>query len=512
MRYLFALLVLVIWPTAASADWHKASSDHFIIYADQSEKDVRMFAEQLEYFHRALELVTGTDLPPPSPSSRVTIFAMGSTRAVQKLFGDGGDDIGGFYNSRASGSVAFVSKVKPRYGRKTDYSMRVLLHEYAHYFQLSNIAFPVPRWFGEGAAEFVSSARFPAKGRVDMGVPDGLRMSWIVYGDKVRVHQILDPDADEVEAGPFYAKSWIMYHYLARGKGREGQLDRYLQALASGMGQLEAAEHAFGDLDQLDRDVRYYRLLRTWDALAARGLEIGKVNIRRLREGEAAIMPWLARSKRGVNKASAREVLLGVQPIASQFPEDPFVLSELVEAEYDAGNDEAAIAAADRALALNPGQVNAYVQKGYALFRIARQADDKEAAYNAAVAPFLALNKIENDHPLPLYYYYQSFLERGVEPPELAVMGLQQALGLAPYDDGLRLTLVRRQIEAQEYDQARLTLAPVAYAPHQSKLVDRAKDVMVALARKPALEPSDLLEMLQGEEDEENTEEEGEEV
>ncbi len=115
--------------------------------------------------------------------------------------------------------------------------------------------------------------------------------------------------------------------------------------------------------------------------------------------------------------------------------------------------------------ALDPNRVNAYVQKGYALFRQASEADDPEVAYKAAVAPFLALNKIENDHPLPLIYYFHSFAERGQRPSDQAVRGLQRATELAPFDLGLRLDLAVYQINAGDLPQARASLLPLAYNP-----------------------------------------------
>jgi tetratricopeptide (TPR) repeat protein len=156
------------------------------------------------------------------------------------------------------------------------------------------------------------------------------------------------------------------------------------------------------------------------------------------------------------------------------------VLTALAEAEYDAGNDAEAIAAADAALALDPAQVNAYVQKGYALFRRAAAAgeDERTAAYRAAIAPFVALNKIENDHPLPLVYFYRSFAERGAEPPDLAVHGLERAAELAPFDLGLRLNLAAQQIEAGNLDAARSNLVPVAYHPHGGGLAGPARQVI----------------------------------
>ena len=191
-------------------------------------------------------------------------------------------------------------------------------------------------------------------------------------------------------------------------------------------------------------------------------------------------------------------MLVQARGVAARYPGDAAVLAALAEAEYDAGNDAEAIAAADAALALDPAQVNAYVQKGYALFRRASDVEGEErvAAYRAAVAPFLALNKIENDHPLPLMFFYRSFAERGTQPPEQAVLGLRRAAELAPFDLGLRLTLATQQMLSGELDEARANLVPVAYNPHGGDMAGGARQVIerIDAGGEPAAE--ELLALL----------------
>lgn len=471
MRFLLALSLLAL-PAAAHADWMEASSPHFVVYADESERDIRKFSEQLERYHAAMGIITGIANETPSPSNRVTVFVVGNEREVQRLFGAGSRNVGGFYLPRAGEPLAFVPKVRSG-GKEIDQSMVVLLHEYAHHFLLSNSTFPSPRWLGEGAAEFFSSARFGADGGVTIGLPNTLRYFEIAYAKDVTVEELLDPDLFEKKHGQafdsFYGKSWALYHYLVFEPARRGQLHNYLQGLAAGKRSREAAEAAFGDLKQLDRELDSYlmrkKILSMVLAPAAVGA-IGTIAVRPLRPGEVAMLPVRMRSRRGVTPEQAKEVVADARAVAAEFKDDPAVLAALSEAEYDAGNDEQAIAAADAAIALDPRQVRAYVEKGYALFREARDASDKEAAYKRAVAPFVALNKFENDHPLPLIYYYRSFAERGVKPTEQAALALRRAADLAPYDLDLRLELAEYEIDAGDYPAARSNLVPVAYDPH----------------------------------------------
>jgi tetratricopeptide (TPR) repeat protein len=189
-----------------------------------------------------------------------------------------------------------------------------------------------------------------------------------------------------------------------------------------------------------------------------------------------------------------------VRAVAARYPDDPGVLAALAEAEYDAGNDQAAITAADRAIASDPSRVNAYVQKGYALFRRAGEApaDKRENAYKAAMRPFEALNKIENDHPLPLIYHYRSFVEQGREPPESARHALEWASQLAPFDDGLAYQAALMQAREGSIALARRGLLALAANPHGGPLAQRSRrlaDSMSALAEGTRWQGAPMLEL-----------------
>lgn len=500
MRKWLLVALLLLAPVPAQADWLEASSAHFVVYADDSERDVRRFAEQLERFHAAMEIVTGLEGVQPSASNRVTVFMLRSQRQIERLAG--GRNIGGFYIPRAGGSVAFVPRVEARSGRP-DPSMIPLLHEYAHHFLLSNSGFPSPRWLSEGGAEFFASAEFASDGGLGIGMPAQHRGPELLLLRNIKAADLVDTDASERRSrgngyNAFYGKSWLLYHYLVFTPERRGQLTGYLRAMADGKSSLQAAEETFGDLDELERDLQRYLDQRTMLSMRFRAeqLEIAPINVRRVSEGDAAMMPVRIRSRRGVTREEALEILADARAIAARFPGDAAVLAALAEAEYDAGNDAEAIAAADGALALDPDQVNAYVQKGFALFRRAREAEDKDAAYRLAIEPFLALNRLENDHPLPLIYYFRSFAERGARPPDQAVLGLERAVELAPFDLGLRLELASHQIQAGELDRVRVNLVPVAYNPHGGSFVEPARRVIERIDAGGEPQPPELLALL----------------
>jgi tetratricopeptide (TPR) repeat protein len=483
MRFLLAIVAAVLLPGTARAEWFEASSAHFVVLADDSERDIRKFSEQLERYHEAMAVITQRNLPSPSPSNRVTVYVVRNAAAVQRLAGTDSRALQGFYLPRAGGSVAYVPRVDVRNGQP-DLSMVVLLHEYAHHFLISNSSFPDPRWVSEGAAEFFAATEFLADGGVKIGMPSVYRYGELAYARDVKAEELIDPALYESRRGKgydaFYGKSWLLYHYLTMEPPRRGQMAAYLRGLREGKPSRAAAEAAFGDLEQLERELQRYMDRRQILSLVFRPdqLEMPQVAVRRLTAGEEAMMPVVIRSKRGVTREQASEIVADARAIAARYPGDAAVLAALAEAEHDAGNDTEAIAAADAALAIDPSRVNAYVQKGYALFTLAPQADDREAAYRAAREPFLALNRIENDHPLPLIYYNRYFAERGVQPPENAAQALVRAAELAPFDFGLRLNLAIQQLHEGLVDEARQNLLPIAYNPHGGPLANGARTVI----------------------------------
>jgi tetratricopeptide (TPR) repeat protein len=508
------MLACFLWSAPTRAEWLAASSDHFVIYADDSERNVRRFSEQLERYHSGMALLFGRAAQPPSPSNRVTVYVVRNERAVGELYGKGGKNVGGFYIPRAGGSLAIVPEVDSAYGLAGD-SMIVLLHEYAHHFLISSSSLQMPRWLSEGAAEFFATSSFGSDGSVTVGRPAQHRALELIYYRDFHVADLLDPD--EYEKRPkrgleaFYGKSWLLYHYLTFDEARKGQLNRYVEMLRQGRRQRDAALEVFGNFAELEKDLNRYLGQRSMGALklSPEVLKIGNIDVRALRPGEAAMMPVQIRSRRGVDEETSKTLLVKAREIAARYPQDPAVLSALAEAEYDAGNDKEAIAAADAALAIDPSQVNAYVQKGYALFRTARDAEDPELAYKQARGVFVALNRRENDHPLPLVYFYKSFVEQGEAPTSLAVSGLIRAVELAPFDLGLRMNLAVALVRLGRQDEARVVLEPVAFDPHGGPLANSARSFLDQLSRNPEWDGANLEAVLANAQDDQPGEDDG---
>jgi tetratricopeptide (TPR) repeat protein len=220
----------------------------------------------------------------------------------------------------------------------------------------------------------------------------------------------------------------------------------------------------------------------------ARALKIGTISVRRMRAGEADMMPVRIESRVGVTREEALELLPTARRISARHPDDPAVLAVLAEAEHDSGNDDAAIAAADRAIAINANEIEAHIQKGYALFRKVKDGKLPKESWPEVRAQFVRANRIENDHPIPLIWYYHSFREQGETPTKVAVEGLEWAMVLAPFDPALRWAVVQQMIAEERFPDAAQTLAPLAYSPHRNEFTDRALKLLQEIEAEVAQE------------------------
>ncbi len=494
-----AAVLFLLVSRDASADWHEASSDHFVIYADESEKEIRKYSDRLERYYSAMSAILPSKKIKPSPSNRVTIYVVSSERIVRKLYGSGVDAryIGGFYQARAGGSLAIIPPIDVG-GRNASQSELVLMHEYAHHFMAENAPYLVPRWYGEGFAEYFATAKFEANGGVGLGLPATHRAYELFEARDVSIERLLDSKLYSAWKTKiydnFYARSWLLFHYLFSEKERLAQLADYINRLNSGEAELAAATAAFGDLQLLDKALDAYARKSKWQYIIVPPdkLTVGKITVRHIGEAEAASIPIQIRSNRGVNKQTAAEVVLEAREVAAKYPDEPTVQAALAEAEFDAGDDEAAIRAADKALAQAPDNMTALIQKGYALTRMATETKTDEA-WKAARRHFVSVNKIENDHPVPLIQYYLGFLQQGKEPTKAALDGLEWALELAPYDHNVRLMVADRQMQDKRFAEAIRTIRPLAYNPHAGEdnpaiaLLEKAREALAAEAGAAAV-------------------------
>lgn len=477
MRFFIAAVLL--WASApAAADWHVASSRHFVIYSEQNPKELTRFATQLEQFDAAVRAVRGMEDVVPSPTARLSVFVVRGQNEVRKLADARSSSIAGFYRTSSSGSLAVVPR-RFRDGGDDFNERSIFFHEYAHHLMYEQLDQAVPQWLSEGFAELLSTARFDRDGSIFIGTSPAHRSYGIFANDRLSLERLLAGDYEKltgVERESIYGRGWLLTHYFTFAEERRGQLADYTSRIARGEAALDAAKAAFGDLKQVERDVSRYVVRATLPGLkvAPDPASTSAISVRRLSDAESAVMELRIRSKVGVTEETAPGVLASVQEVARRYPDNALVQLTLAEAALDAGYAALAHDAATRTAQLDPRSAEALVFKGRALLELGT---DVKAARDS----FLAANSLEPEYPEPLLRFYESYARNGEAPTSNAIAALHYASVLVPGDRNLRLMSAQQYLFDRKLPEARRMLAPLAFDPHAGTMREVTRKVVALI-------------------------------
>lgn len=454
----------------AEAAWREARSPHFIVYSDDSEAAVRNTATRLERFDQIVRRLHRLPEMPGQASNPVTVYVVPSIYAVQKLYhGDG--SVAGFYVPRASGSVAFTPRNGDGAGDQDLKPQIVLFHEYAHHLLLGNSTVAYPPWFTEGYAEFVSTTRLDKTSAL-VGVAAQHRAYGLLATAGISIQRLLDArryKLSETEEEALYGRGWLLTHYLLFDPARMAKFKTYITMLNTGTPAIDAATKAFGDLKALNRDLDRYLAASKIPGLTIQyaNLPAVTVTVSALSAGAAALMQSRMVSERGVDRKTALSLYAKSSAAAVRYPTDPVVQAWLAEMAYDAGKDDEAEAAADRALAADPKSVQAATYKAMVRMRRAQAAKTPDAAAWAEARRWIVkANRLDPDNAEPLSLFYASFGLEHRMPTASAAQGLERAFELVPQDASLRMAMVRQKLIDKDLDGAKAMLRPLAYDPH----------------------------------------------
>lgn len=482
-----AALTAMVWPGLAAAAWHQASSAHFVVYSDDKPENVRAFAERLERFDKALRLIRGVPDDVVPDAARVRVFRIGTVQTISDLFSSKRNMVAGFYNERVEGAYAFVPQTASKGAGLDLDGQSILFHEYTHHFMHRTWPDAVfPPWLSEGFAEFHATAIFANNGEVTIGQYPAYRASLMAASYLLPVDRLLllNPGKlDDEQVAALYSRGWLLTHLLTFSSTRTGQLSQYINTINAGK-PIDEAVKAFGDLGKLDREMTQYAQNRSISVarLSPAMLPIGTVAVRALDPGEAAVMPALVRSTRGVDPTAAIAVVKLARTLAAPYPNNAAAQNELGEAEFDAGNLVEAEAAIDRALAADGKSVHALMYKGKILTTRLAKAGDKDAArWSAARQWFAKANKVDPDDPWPLWLYYDSFFKAGQIPTANAEDGVLAAYFQSPGVVELRMTATQILLQRSNKAAARRALQPIAFAPHRGALAATARKAIDAI-------------------------------
>lgn len=473
MRKILMFLAVLVTPTVAGAEWYKAVTDHFVIYAERDESWLRDYAERLERFDSGARRLRNLPNAAVPGANKVTVYALSSSDFFDLV---PNRRIAGFYVPRASGSTIFF----PRYGSGLD-PEPTLFHEYTHHlYAVSWASIAIPGWLSEGLAEFHSTAEMRDDGSMVIGREPPHRGFELSNLDADEIGRMLTSSTAASGAAIYYSGGWLLTHFLTFDEERQGQLAQYLVALNTGNSLEEAATAAFGDLSGLERDLKKYRRGTALPAavIPVNDLRVGTIQIRELTPGEAATIDVAVRSQRGVSEEDAPDVYADARQASAPYPNDAGAQRALAEAAFDAGDHAAARAAAERAIAADPTLASAYAYKAMAMQAAAKGDPALVGDIRGVIETGL---KADPNSAELLELYYRSFGEFGETPTALARQRLYQAFRIAPQADSLRMMAAHQLLLDRNAAEARALLRPLGFSVHRNSMADTARAIVTAI-------------------------------
>lgn len=481
-RLLVALGLLLAGAGNAQAAWWQAKTDHFTVYSEGSDDKLRDFAERLEKFDYLLRKMTGktaadqtaADQTAADRGSPVKVYLLSSEAKVKNLARN--PNIAGFYTTSDRSAYAFLSR-SSKGGMFGFDAEQILFHEYTHHFMLHYFPAAYPAWYVEGFAEYFSVVDFPKDGSIRFAQVPMARVPGLVLGQPYPLKQLFAQTTDglnRADGDRYYGTAWLLTHYYFNAKtGRSAELSRYLNDLARG----EAGEpdsYFAGGLEGLEKDLKAYMRHRTNMLVLRPGeMQLGAITVSPADAADGALIEDELHLIHRPRTEDLPDLVSSIRATAAKFPQSAAALALLAEAEWKADMREAALADADRAIAIDPQSSRAYAVRAQAMLDRAHDSDNADD-WKAALTAIVRANRADTEDPLPLALFYRYHAMRGGKMPDLGYDGLYKAYTLLPQNPDYRFNLANALAIRGDYEAASTLLDPIAYSPHGSDMRDAA--------------------------------------
>jgi len=429
-------------PGVAQAKWLKAESQHYIVYSEDSEKNLRHQAERLEKLNLLQHAITGLEVD--KPSIKVKVFVVGTYGDVQATM-PVPMGAAGYYDANVRGPYSVISRESDS-GHGFSAQL-VLFHELTHHFmfQYYNVAYPV--WYVEGFAEFIGASKVDDTQSVIVGQQSVNRYYTFRYANWVHVRDILAArsyDDMKGDLGSLYAEGWLLTHYLELGGKRDGQLAKYLGDINAGKSYEDAAKEAFGDLNKLNAELISYSRRSQLPAtgITFKPTSIAPITIEEVPAGQAEMMIDDIHLFAGVTQSNIKAFAVRVRADAARGGESAFTLRLRAEADRLADDRADYASAVARWNAIAPDDPEAMLHQALLQMDALRDAKSTDtAAWSKARHLIVAASRKAPDDAVILKAYFDSFKMQGIAPSADAHNALFKALDLVPADVEVRYQL-----------------------------------------------------------------------
>lgn len=403
---LIALFIPTLGFAAKPAKWIAVQSPLFTILTPAPEATARRWAVELEQFRRAMQSVVSVPEASLQPVLVLLLPTDRELRPLKPLENGKPQALGGFFVD-----VGGVHALALALDANEETTRRVVFHEAVHWYSASSEQ-TLPAWLEEGVAEVYSTFRVEGD-TCSFGLPMQDHVQLLV-GGKIDVERLVLTPREGLKfnegnrATLFYARSWLMTHYLLYGQGSPGRagIARYAERITREPDLGKAFRDAFGcDYATFSERLRDYlkngRYVRQQFRVPATDIA-AKLTVR------AATAAEVERTKGALVLGGRRGDTTAALPFllraAELAPNDPLVWQLLGAARLMEKDEDAAAVCFGRAV--DAGSTSYYAHYGFAAAKLQDQ-DRVTDSFSPALAAQAAVafrRAIElNPRYLPAY-------------------------------------------------------------------------------------------------------------
>jgi len=242
--------------------WFEARTAHFNIYSSGTPQEVNKVGGQLEEFCEAYALLAGSQAV-ASPPIVVMAFPDHETmKPFLPLYHGQPENLAGFFQQGNDENLIVLSLPEPG---AASMDMAVVFHEYTHLLFRGNDRI-WPLWLKEGMAEVYST--FATTGyTVLIAQPIDHHLQLLAHQPLMPLTELFavghdSPQYNERERqGIFYAKSWLLTHFLVAGDnpGYRSRFGNFTALLRAGQTPVQAFTNALqASLPAVESELRRY--------------------------------------------------------------------------------------------------------------------------------------------------------------------------------------------------------------------------------------------------------------
>ena len=248
--------------------WVEVRSPHFIVVTNANERQGRRTAYQFEMIRavfRDFFGLTGKSLEPP-----ITIVAAKDEKTLKALLPEfwerkgSAHPAGVYLNTADTGANYIALQLDVTLNQDAYEPFEPVYHEYVHYLTRRMVAH-WPLWLVEGFAEFYGNIRIKGD-QVFIGAPSTSHVLFLQQTSLLSLSTLFDATSsspyynEKSKASIFYAESWALTHYLTirDAKEKTHRLNEFLDLIAKGVDQKEAATKTIGNSQFLESELHKY--------------------------------------------------------------------------------------------------------------------------------------------------------------------------------------------------------------------------------------------------------------